>query len=854
MSDLEHEHLAPETVVPELVRVMACADDLARGAGHPRGSVHLLLALLTRPSTARDVLLEAGLDHRSLLAHFRASGDEILDADPEGTVAEILRQARALAARSSGEVDPAGLLASLLRVRSAAAPGLLRRAGVDVAALRARMIGAIVHDLEFGGARGRGARRPSRPSLPSVTTAPQLPTVQPRNQGESLAAPRPLPVADGLVPAPRTPRRARTAPPAQVALPEPAAMPSMEDAPTIVLEVEPPPIPQRRAFELDPERYPTLCRIGRNLTRAALDGETTPLVGRQQLVDAVIDVLLMRRVNNPCLVGEAGVGKTALVEGLAARIAGDAARYGRLAEAVIVEVPVSALLAGTSLRGSFAERMAALRAEVAAAEGGIIVFIDEIHTLMGAGAGDGPLDAANDLKTALARGHFPLIGATTRVEYRRFIEADPAMERRFQVIDVPEPSVSEAVEILVGLAPTFREHHGIPYSHAAIVSAVELSRRFIPDRALPDKAVAVLDRAGAQARRRGQAQVDRADVARAVASLGTVPLERLLDDEQRRLRELDVELGKSVLGQPEAVRTIARRVARNHAGLGGERPLASFVFAGPPGVGKGVAAAALAEQLYLRSDAVARFDMSDYTESHSVSRLIGSPPGYVGHQQAGLLADALHRRPYRVLLFEELDRAAPEIAALVQQLVETGSVVDNQGRRLDARNAVIVVTTTLSPEHLGLGRPGVGFLGAPSNKGPDPERFAAAVRQRLGGELVSRVDDVVLFSPLGREALAEVARAELQRLSTTLYDERLVRVDFSPCVVEMVLAAEIREELGARWLRNRLASAVEDPLGEALLEGRLRPGVRARARGVDGALLFEIVPSATEPRSAAVGP
>ena len=894
-------------VITERTRLLACAEDLARGAGHACGSVHLLLALFTRESLARDLLHESGLDHRTLLTHFRQSGQGVLDAEPHETLTAILEQADALAARSAvGEVDGACLLASLLRIRGAAAPHLLRRVGVDVASLRARVIGSIVHDHEFGSVRGRAARRPSRPMMPGVLlgqTDPGLPVVRD-------PTPRPLPIPAALLDGQRTPRRPRHTPrdtdpglppvlpagyvdapspltppsgmPAVVTPPRtptpppasPASLPTqalpttalpttplpaatlptaaqpVEAAPTGPVPAPNPPsiasasapsAADRARFELDPERFPTLSRLGRNLTLAALDGETTPLVGRDALVDAIIDVLLMRRVNNPCLVGEAGVGKTALVEGLAARIAGDVDRYGRLAEAVIIELPVSSLLAGTSLRGAFAERMAALRDEVAAAEGGIIVFIDEIHTLMGAGAGDGPLDAANDLKTALARGRFPLIGATTRAEYRRFIEADPAMERRFQVIDVPEPSVSEAVEILVGLAPTFGEHHGIPYSHEAIVSAVELSRRFLPDRALPDKAVAVLDRAGAQARRRGHSVVDRADVARSVAVLGGVPIERLLDDEQQRLRDLGGELARTILGQTDAVDAIARRVARNHVGLGGDRPLASFVFAGPPGVGKGAAAAALAELLFLNPDALVRFDMSDYAEPHSVSRLIGSPPGYVGHQQAGQLSEALHRRPYRVLLFDDLDRAAPEVAALVLQLVETGRMVDNQGRRLDARNAVIVATTTLSPEQFGLGRGSLGFTGSPRPSAQPADRALAAVSQRLGAEITGRVDEVVLFRPLEREALAAIAAAELERIAARLLEERLIRLRFDPSVVALLLDADVQDELGARWLRGRLSSCVEDPLGEALLDGTLRPGERVLARVREQVLRFEAV-------------
>ena len=604
-------------------------------------------------------------------------------------------------------------------------------------------------------------------------------------------------------------------------------------------------------FELDASVYPNLVRYGRNLTAEAIRGDVQPLIGREDLVDAVIDVLLMRQVNNPCLVGEAGVGKTALVEGLAARIAGNQRRYGRLGSAVIIEIQVSNLLAGTAMRGAFAERMKALRDEVAAADGRVLIFMDEIHNLMGAGAGDGPLDAANDLKTALSRGKFPLIGATTRAEYRRFIEADPAMERRLQIIDVPEPSPEEAIAILTGIAPTYEEHHGVPFSHDAIVSAVELSQRFLPDRALPAKAIAVLDRAGAQARRHERTIVGRADIARAVATLGNIGIDQLLDDERGRLRELDAELDRVVFGQSEATQRIARRIARNQLGLGGERPAASFVFAGPPGCGKSLAAQALGKVLFLRPEAVVSLDMADFSEAHTVSRLIGSPPGYVGHQQPGLLAEAMHRRPYRVLVLEHIDRAAPEVLAIVQQIVDSGRVVDSQGRTIEFRHAVVVCTTTLAPEMFGLGRRSIGFGSQVASARVEDVAVRNAVRRSIG-PLVDHVDEIVSFLPLQTDALVAVASGQLEKLAAAVLRDRLIRIEFSPQLAAQLAADEADGELGARGLRQRIAQRVEEPVGSALLDGVLRAGMRVRVDWIDGQLAMRqdqaTAPTQTDPR------
>ncbi len=837
-------------LAPEVRTIVAHAKDMARMAGHPLNSVHFLLALYVTPCAARATLKESGIDNERVLRTFKSLPRS---SESPGVLSQVREQAQLLVDSSQAvEVDSTILLASLLRVRHGQASRVLRRAGVSLPQLRAQVIGQLTQGIDRASStRLRAIQLGERQGLSSEAQ----PAFAPGGGGaDACESPPPrrvprerspdLDMTDGalrrLVDSGHNDKAVDT--------PAPAAKSAPVATPAPVAMVTPPTIAPAaderaaRVFQLEPDRFPTLCELGRDLTRAGLAGEITPLIGREGLVDAVIDVLLMRETNNPCLIGEAGVGKTAIAEGLAAKLAGRTDLYGHLGEAVIVELQVASLLAGTSFRGAFSERMSKLREEVASAEGRIIVFIDEIHTLMGAGAGEGPMDAANDLKTALARGRFPLIGATTRAEYRQHIEKDPAMERRLQLVEVPEPGPDEACAILSGVAPLYARHHGLPFSHEAVVSAVHLSKRFITDRCLPGKAIAVLDRAGAQAKRQGKKRVGSDDVARAVHTLTQVPMDRLLADERSRIRNLAADLGRWIVGQDDAMARIARRVQRNYAGFSGDKPLASFIFVGPPGTGKTATAAALAEALFMVEDALARFDMTEYTESHSAARLVGSPPGYVGHQQHGLLSQAMHKRPYRVLLFDDIDRAAPEVVALVQQILDSGRVVDNHGRQLDMRNSIVVLTTGQGADPLLAGsrqRP-IGF-GAPATVETPGDELEKAVfdrvRKELPAELWGRIDEPVLFHPLGEEAGHEIVRRQLQESAATLYRSRLIELLIDASVVELVLGeGGVDPSLGARPLRSRVEELVEGFLTEQVLNGELKSGSRMRVVVVRGQL------------------
>jgi ATP-dependent Clp protease ATP-binding subunit ClpC len=855
-----------ERLSREVRTIRTQADIVARATGRATGSVHYLVAMFVVECPARDLLAETGIGDQTVLDTFERMAER---DEPAEALADIDRHAQRLA-ESSGltEMTSMVLLASLLRVRDCLACRVLERAGVAVPSLRAKVIGQVnLHvDLPVTGTRPsvrppvepRPELRPDirsdnrldpRPELRSdgrFDTRSHLAAVPPRSfsgpaasPSSTLPAARPAQAPSGASHGVVPPSPPRPAPPTGVSHAGSAAsapqQPGAPAQPSTTAAAAATPGKLRSTFALTAEAFPTLVEVGRNLTEAALHGQIDTIVGRDALIDAVIDVLLMRHANNPCLIGEAGVGKTAIAEGLALRLAGRTDLYGRLGSAVVVEVPVSSLVAGTQLRGAFSERMRKLRDEVAKAEGQVIVFIDEIHTLMGAGTGDGPLDAANDLKSALSRGKFPLIGATTKSEYQRHIEADPAMDRRFQVIEVPEPGTDEAIAILAGVAPVYAKHHGVVFQHDALVSAVHLSKRFITDSALPAKALTVIDRAGAQAQRGGQTQVQVHDVARAVHQLTGVPMERLLADERGRIRDLASDLQQRICGHDRAMERMARRIQRNYAGFSGDRPLASFLLVGAAGTGKTETARALAQALFIHGDALVRLDMADYAEAHSVSRLIGSPPGYVGHAQAGLLAQALQKRPYRVLLFDEVDRAAPEVLALLLQLLDLGRITDNHGHVIDVRNSILVLTTQLGAEVLAAGRRrAIGFgadWNAPAATAADDAAAEAQdsaalerAKSRLPPELWGRIDDKLVFRPLDAHAARTVVRRTVDGGAERLFQARSIRYRVDETVIDWLLDGGLDPALGVRPLRAKIEASIESFITDGILEGRLKTG------------------------------
>jgi ATP-dependent Clp protease ATP-binding subunit ClpC len=478
----------------------------------------------------------------------------------------------------------------------------------------------------------------------------------------------------------------------------------------------------------------------------------------------------------------------------------------------------------------------------------VVVFIDELHMLIGAGAtGEGPQDAANELKAALARGEFPCIGATTHDEFRKHVQGDPALERRFVPVLVREPSPRDAQQILSGAASRYEEHHGVRFAPEALQAAAELSARYVRDRFLPDKAFAAIDLAGSRARREGKSEVGRDDVARAVARMAGLPEERVLAPDGDRYLNLEQRLQERIVGHAAQLQAVAKAVRRNFAGFRGARPLASFLFLGPPGVGKTETARALADELYpsTQGGSLVRIDLSEYAEPHSVARLLGAPPGYVGYGEGGQLSEPVRRRPASVVLLDELEKAHPSVLQVLLQVLDEGHATDGRGRRVDFSSTVVVLTSNLGGAAFAPGGRSAGF-GSPLEAEADRDRQRAldAARAQLPPELWSRLDERLVFAPLGRPEVARIAELLLEDSSRRLWSERHIAFRSGPGLVELLIdAGGFQSALGARPMRQIIQRLVESPLADAILAGRLRPGERVLLCAQGGAI--ELRPDAT---------
>ena len=575
-----------------------------------------------------------------------------------------------------------------------------------------------------------------------------------------------------------------------------------------------------------------LDQYSRDLTMLAASGSFDPVIGRDEEIRRSVQILSRRSKNNPVLIGEPGVGKTAVAEGIAAYIAGSDAPDS-MAGKRLVALDLPALLAGTKYRGDFEERVKAVLKDVKKA-GDVILFIDEMHTMIGAGSAEGAIDAANILKPALGRGEVQIIGATTPEEYRRHIEKDAALERRFQPVKIAEPSRSDSLKMLGAVRQSLEKHHGVKISDAALTAAVDLSARYINDRFLPDKAIDLADEAAAHIRVSGGGLVTAEDIAGIVSMWTGIPVANLSADETKRLCNMESILHHRVIGQNEAVTAVSRAIRRGRVGLSDpDRPIGSFLFLGPTGVGKTELCRALAEAVFGESEAMIRLDMSEYMEKHAVSKLIGSPPGYVGYEDGGQLTERVRRKPWSVVLFDEIEKAHEDVWGILLQIMDDGRLTDSAGRVVSFRNTIIVMTSNVGAKSISDGRPRMGFT-------PDGGDEAQLMRARINEELrrtfkpefLNRIDETIVFRRLSRAEIRSIAERMLLTVAER-FKALGMTLSVPDQVVDFLAERGYDEKYGARPLRRAIRSMIEDKAAELMLTDSLGRGDTVQAR-IDG--------------------
>lgn len=639
----------------------------------------------------------------------------------------------------------------------------------------------------------------------------------------------------------------------------------------------------------------TLEQYSRDLTALAAAGKLDPVIGRDDEIKRVIEILSRRTKNNPCLIGETGVGKTAVVEGLAARIVAGEVPF-TVQNKRLLTLDLSGMVAGSKYRGEFEERIKKVIREVQE-DGNVILFLDEMHTIIGAGGAEGAIDASNILKPSLARGELQLIGATTVAEYHKYVEKDAALERRFQSVHVEEPTIEQAIEILRGIAPKYEEHHKVKITEEAIVAAVQLSERYINDRNLPDKAIDLIDEAASAVRlknmhvpenlkemldeirqmdgqmealvkeqqleqaaavrkqqdllikkyekareknRRKQSEnqfiVGENEIAEVVASWTKIPVKKLTEKESERLLKLEATLHKRVIGQNDAVSAVARAIRRGRVGLQDpNRPIGSFLFLGPTGVGKTELSKALAQAMFGSENALIRVDMSEYMEGHSVSKMIGSPPGYVGFEEGGQLSEKIRKNPYSVVLFDEIEKAHPDVFNVLLQVLDDGHITDSKGRKVSFKNTILIMTSNAGAQRI-VAPKNLGFF-TETTKEQDYEKMKAGVMEEVKKlfkpEFINRIDEIMVFQPLGGKEMHEITNLLCNVLAGRCEKQMQIKLSVSAALKEHIIKKYADEKMGARPLKRAIQSVIEDRLAEEILAGHVKSGdsVSAGYRG-----------------------
>ena len=577
--------------------------------------------------------------------------------------------------------------------------------------------------------------------------------------------------------------------------------------------------PQREMPKGKKNKTTALDKYGRDLTQQAKDGHLDPVVGRENEIERVLQILSRRKKNNPILLGEPGVGKSAIVEGLATRIVSEDA--GALQGKRIVTLDIASMVAGTTYRGQFEERMKQVITELRD-HPEIILFVDEIHTLIGAGNASGSLDAANILKPALARGEVQCIGATTTAEYAKSIEKDGALERRFQKVIVRPTTAEETIGILRRLSEHYANYHHVVYSDAVIKACVELSERYLTDRAFPDKAIDVMDEVGARSHAQQEKQeapyiITTEDVAGVVSMMSGVPVQRVATAETERLRTMADSIKHRVIGQDTAVETVVRAIQRSRLGLRDpKRPIGTFFFLGQTGVGKTYLAQCLAEEMFGSKDAIVRFDMSEYMEKHTASLLVGAPPGYVAHEDGGKLTEAVRRKPYSIILFDEIEKAHPDIFNVLLQVLDEGRLTDRQGHNVDFRNTIIVLTGNVGTRQVQEFGAGIGFDAGEMDQKRINATMLKALQKQFPPEFVNRIDNVVTFEPLSKDSISQIVRIEVGQLQQRLRKQGH-RLAVSNEAIDQLVDKSLDSKNGARPVKRAVQTYLEDPLTDILL-------------------------------------